>query len=122
MRTCTVDLSAMAADYSGSGAGAGADARSRPASSKSIAPPCGVQNSLAGAGMFPMLSKTGVAIGVFCIVPGAFWERCPGRLAALLLRGWHCSANLRGVAMGWHCAQSRRDFGEIQCNAPISSF
>ena len=36
-----------------------------------------MQNSLAGAGKFPMLSKKGVAIGLFCIVPGAFWERCP---------------------------------------------
>ena len=32
----------------------------------------GKQSSLAGAGMFPMLTKTSVAIGLFCLVPGAF--------------------------------------------------
>ena len=48
-----------------------------PAKKKSSKATGGMQNSLAGAGMFPMLSKTGVAIGLFCIVPGAFWERCP---------------------------------------------
>ena len=32
----------------------------------------GKQSSLAGAGVFPMLSKTSVAIGLFCLVPGAF--------------------------------------------------
>ena len=36
----------------------------------------GKQSSLAGTGMYPMLSKTGVAIGLFSLVPGGFWVGC----------------------------------------------
>ena len=43
-----------------------------PAKKKTKATGGGKQNSLVGAGMFPMLSKTSVAIGLFCLVPGTF--------------------------------------------------
>ena len=35
------------------------------------------QASLAGAGVFPMLSKTSVAVGLHCLVPGGFWVGTP---------------------------------------------
>ena len=37
----------------------------------------GKQPSLAAAGVFPMLSKMSMAIGLFSLVPGSFWEGCP---------------------------------------------
>ena len=52
-------------------------ARASMPSAKKKSKSTGKQSSLAGAGMFPMLTKTSVAIGLFCLVPGAFWERCP---------------------------------------------
>ena len=27
--------------------------------------------------MYPVLSKPSVAVGLFCLVPGYFWEGCP---------------------------------------------
>ena len=35
------------------------------------------QSSLATSGILPMLAKTSKAIGLFCIVPGPFWDYCP---------------------------------------------
>eukprot|EP00966_Prymnesium_polylepis_P283540 6551117-Prymnesium_polylepis.1 len=35
------------------------------------------QKGLTGAGFWPMLSKTAVAVGKYCSVPGKFWDGCP---------------------------------------------
>lgn len=35
------------------------------------------QGSLTGSGVFPMLSKTSVAVGLSCLVPGGFWVGTP---------------------------------------------
>ena len=45
-----------------------------PAKKKQTKQQAGKQSSLAGAGMYPVLSKMSVAIGLFCLVPGDF---CP---------------------------------------------
>ena len=37
----------------------------------------GKQVSLATSGILPMLAKTSMAIGLYCIVPGPFWDYCP---------------------------------------------
>ena len=35
------------------------------------------QASLAGTSPYPLLSKTAVAVGKYCLVPGSFWVGCP---------------------------------------------
>ena len=35
------------------------------------------QKALTSAGFRPLLSKTTVAVGKYCSVPGKFWDGCP---------------------------------------------
>ena len=35
------------------------------------------QKGLTGAGFWPTLSKTAVAVGKYCSVPDKFWDGCP---------------------------------------------